>query len=49
MAYSTVVGRNTVRIGFLIADLNGLKILAGDIHTAFSSAPKNEKEMKVEW
>ena len=43
MTYSSVVSRDTVRIGFLIAALNGLEILAGDIQNAFLSAPTKEK------
>ena len=43
MTYSSVVSRDTVRIGFLIAALNGLDILAGDIQNAFLSAPTKEK------
>ena len=31
MTYSSVVSRDTVLIGLLVADLNGLNILAGDI------------------
>lgn len=43
MTYSSVVSRDTVRIGFLIAALNGLEVLAGDIQNAFLSAPTKEK------
>ena len=43
MTYSSVVSRNTVRIGFLAAALNDLDILAGDIQNAFLSAPTEEK------
>ena len=43
MTYSSVVSRDTVRIGFLIAALNGLDILAGDIQNAFLSAPTKER------
>ena len=43
MTYSSVVSRDTVRIGFLIAALNGLDILAGDIQNAFLEAPTKEK------
>jgi hypothetical protein len=43
MTYSTVVSRDTVRIGFLIAALNDLQVLAGDIQNAFLSAPTSEK------
>ena len=43
MTYSSVVSRDTVRIGFLAAALNGLDILAGDIQNAFLEAPTKEK------
>ena len=43
MTYSSVVSRDTVRIGFLNAALNDLDILAGDIQNAFLSAPTEEK------
>ncbi|GFH61944.1 pol protein [Chaetoceros tenuissimus] len=43
MTYSSVVSRDTVRIGFLVAALNDLDILAGDIQNAFLSAPTEEK------
>ena len=43
MAYSTVVSRDTVQIGFLVAALNDLDILAGDIQNAFLEAPTKEK------
>jgi hypothetical protein len=43
MTYSTVVSRDTVRIGFLVAALNNLDILAGDIQNAFLEAPTKEK------
>ena len=43
MTYSSVVGRETVRIGMLMAALNGLELLAGDIQNAFLEAPTKEK------
>ena len=43
MTYSSVVNRDTVRIGLLIAALNGLELLAGDIQNAFLSAPTKER------
>ena len=43
MTYSSVVSRDSVRIGFLIAALNGLNLLAGDIQNAFLSAPTKER------
>ena len=41
--YSTVASRESVRIGFLVAALNGLDILAGDIGNAYLNAPNREK------
>lgn len=43
MTYSTVVSRESVRIAFLIAALNNLEILAGDIQNAYLNAPTEEK------
>ena len=43
MTYSSVVSRDTVRIGFLVAALNDLNVLAGDIQNAFLSAPTQER------
>ena len=43
MTYSSVVSRDSVQIGFLIAALNDLDILAGDIQNAFLSAPTKER------
>ena len=43
MTYSTVVSRESVRIAFLIAALNNLDILAGDIQNAYLNAPTSEK------
>ena len=43
ITYSTVVGRETVRIAFLVAALNNLSILAGDIQNAYLNAPTTEK------
>ena len=41
--YSSVVSRDSVRIAFLIAALNGLDILAGDVQNAYLNAPTAEK------
>ena len=38
MTYSSVVSQETVRIGLLVAVLNGLELLAGDIQNAFLEA-----------
>ena len=43
MTYSTVVSRESVRIAFLIAALNNMNILAGDIQNAYLNAPTSEK------
>ena len=43
MTYSSVVSRDTVRIGFLMAALNNLDVLAGDIQNAFLEAETKEK------
>jgi hypothetical protein len=43
MTYSSVVSRDSVRIGFLLAALNGLDILCGDIQNAYLNAPTSEK------
>ncbi len=43
MTYSTVVSRESVRIAFLVAALNGLDILAGDIQNAYLNADTTEK------
>ena len=43
MTYSTVVSRESVRIAFLIAALNGLDVLAGDIQNTYLNAPTKEK------
>ena len=41
--YSSVVSRESVRIAFLVAALNGLNVLAADISNAYLNAPCNEK------
>ncbi len=43
ITYSSVVTRESVRIGFLIAALNGLDILAADVGNAYLQAPTREK------
>ena len=43
MTYASVVGREAVRIALLVAALNYLKILAGDIQNAYLSAFTKEK------
>ena len=42
MTYSSVVSRDVVHIVLLIADLNNLDILAGDIQDDFLEAPTKE-------
>ena len=43
MTYSTVVSRESVHIAFLLAALNNLKVLSGDIQNAYLNAPREEK------
>jgi hypothetical protein len=43
MTYSTVVTRESVRIEFLLATLNGLEVQAADISNAYLNAPCQEK------
>jgi hypothetical protein len=43
ITYASVVSRESVRIAFLLAALNGLDILAGDIGNAYLNAPAREK------
>jgi Reverse transcriptase (RNA-dependent DNA polymerase) len=40
--YSTVVARDSVRLAFLLAALNGLDVLAGDIQNAYINADSKE-------
>ena len=42
MTYSSVVGRETVRIAFTIAALNNLQVKAGDVMNAYVTAPCSE-------
>ena len=43
LTYASVVSRDSVRLGFLIAALNGLDILAGDVQNAYLNAETKEK------
>ena len=43
LTYSSVVSRDSVRIMFTVAALNGLKVLGCDIQNAFLTAPTREK------
>ena len=43
MTYASVVSRETVRIAFLIAALNDLRILTGYIQNAYLNAHKKKK------
>jgi hypothetical protein len=43
VTYASVVSRESVRIGLLIAALNGLQILQGDIQNAYLTSPSKEK------
>ena len=52
MTYSSVVGRETVRLALTIAALNDLEVKAGDIMNAYVTAPITEKVWTVlgpEW
>jgi len=41
--YSSVAGRDSVRLGFFLAGLNNLKIMACDIGNAYLNAPNRER------
>ena len=41
--FSTVVSMEAVRLGFMVARLNGLHVCAGDIGNAYLNAHTNEK------
>ena len=43
MTDASVVGRETVRVAFLVEALNDLKVLAGDIQNAYLNAFTREK------
>jgi hypothetical protein len=43
MTYSSVVSRDSIRIAFLVAGLNDLNVLAGDVTNAYLNAPCREK------
>ena len=43
MIYSSVVSHESILIGFLVAALNGLDVLAADIQNAYLNAPTEEK------
>ena len=43
MTYSSVVSRESIRIGFLVAALNDLDVLAADIQNGYLNAPTEEK------
>jgi hypothetical protein len=47
LTYSSVVLRNSVRIAFLIAALNGLDILMADVGNAYSNAKTEEKVYSI--
>jgi hypothetical protein len=42
VAYSTLVTRDSVRLAFLLAALNGLDVLAGDVQNAYINADSKE-------
>jgi hypothetical protein len=41
--YSSVVSRDSVRLAFLIAELNDLEILSADVQNAYLNAPTKER------
>jgi hypothetical protein len=43
LTYSSVVSRDSVRLAFLIAALNGLSVVSCDIWNAYLNAPCREK------
>ena len=43
ITFASVVVTETVRMAFLVAALNNLKVLAGDIQNAYLNAPTKEK------
>ena len=43
MTYSSVVSRESVRIAFLVAALNGLEVWTADIQNAYLNAPTKER------
>jgi hypothetical protein len=43
MVYSSVVSRDSVRLAFLLAALNDLKILSADVQNAYLNAPTTER------
>ncbi|KAL7577136.1 hypothetical protein ACA910_019738 [Epithemia clementina (nom. ined.)] len=45
--YSSVVSHDSVRIAFLIAALNGLEVLMGDVQNAYLNAPTKEKTYTI--
>jgi hypothetical protein len=47
ITYASVVSRESVRIAFLIAALNGLDVLSGDVQGAYLNAPCREKVYTV--
>ncbi len=52
MTYASVVSRESVQIAFLLAALNDLEVLTGDIGNAYLHAPTQEKiyyRAGVEW
>ena len=52
LTYASVVSRDSVRIMFLVAELNGLDVWAGEITNAFIRAPTTvqcEKEFGPEY
>ena len=47
LTYASVVNRDSFRLGFPIAALNGLKVLAGDIQNTYLNASTPAKRMTL--
>ena len=45
--YARVLSRETINIAFTYAALNGLNIMADDIHNAYLQAPISEKYCNI--
>jgi hypothetical protein len=43
MTYSSVFSRDSIRIAFIVAGLNDLELLAGDVTNAYLNAPCRER------
>jgi hypothetical protein len=41
--YASIVSRDSVRLAFMLASLNDLKVLVGDVQNAYLNAPTEEQ------